>query len=629
MQKIFVRFFLVIMVITVGITLIGNFVIQTIFSQRKAEEKAASMRNEIARRIESNQKVINDLVVNLNENYITRARALTEIIAQNPSVIESFDEMERLAKVLNVDEIHVMDEQGILRWGTVKSYYGLDFNDTEQTRPFLPGLSDKDFALAQEPQLNGIEGKLFQYIGVARQDKPGIVQVGVVPEILDNALANNKIDVVIANYNVDQGVNVIAYDKESGKVVGDSKQALVGQHYRDLGVTDSDFTAGEYGKWVNVNGEKLFAVVGQVGDYLVEITFTQQQLFVDRRNQNIAATISSILLGAAIIITIFLLLKRMIINDMETVNRQLQKITDGDLNVLIGVKSTPEFETLSAGINEMVGSLSRQMEEIAEQAADLAESNKNILMSLKYAKKIQRNLLPSSKAFDETFSDYDILWEPKDVVGGDIYWMKNFSKGAVLCVCDCTGHGTPGALLTMLVVTALDTIVTDEISSEPAGILWELEQRLVSTLNVAEGVKDVADIHDGADLSILFIRRDGSIELSSAKLHVFVCDGKTVENIRGQKISVGDGSLKGKDSIRTLSIPANKENSYYIVSDGLFEQVGGENCVPFGYSRFKQIILGNHERPLAEVTAKIWSEFEDYMGDEIRRDDVTLVSFKL
>lgn len=95
------------------------------------------------------------------------------------------------------------------------------------------------------PQLNGSEGKLFQYISVARQDKPGIVQVGVSPQILDGALANHRIDAVIGNYNVPAGVNVLAFDAESGVVVGDNTDTLVGTGYWELGLPEDFFSGGQ------------------------------------------------------------------------------------------------------------------------------------------------------------------------------------------------------------------------------------------------------------------------------------------------------------------------------------------------------------------------------------------------
>lgn len=636
MQKIFIKWFLFIMIITVGVTLIGNFFLQTVFSQKKAELDAAEMIADISTRIADNHKVIEDLMLSLNENYITRANALAEIISSNPSIVDSFDEMDRLAKRLRVDEVHVTDEKGVLRWGNVRDYYGLDFGKTKQTRPFLPALKDKSFELAQEPQPNGIEGKLFQYIGVARQDKTGIVQVGVAPEVLDRALSNNKIDVVIANYNMEKGNTVIAIDKKTGKVAGDTHRAFIGKSYKELGIHEDNFKLKKKSGWVKTNNQKEFAVFGQVGEYLIEVTYEKKLLFADRKSQNIAAAFSSILLGMAIIIAIFILLKKVIINDMEIVNRDLQKITNGDLGVVVRVKSTPEFIHLGTGINQMVDSLKRQMDEIVhqtsilqEQASKLEENNINIMDSLHYARKIQKNLLPSAEAFKNTFSDYSILWEPKDVVGGDIYWIKEFDKGTVLCVCDCTGHGTPGALLTMLIVSILDAVVTEETCESPETVLWELDRRLFYTLNASEGSNSEIDIKDGADLLIAYVKKDGDIILSSVKLRIFICSGHKVEAIKGQKLSIGDGSIRDKEQIKVVTIPYNQKNSFYVATDGLFEQVGGQKQIPYGYSKFKELIKSNYGRSQNEVVNEIWQQFEKYRGEEGRRDDITLIGWNL
>ncbi|MEA5059276.1 MAG: SpoIIE family protein phosphatase [Candidatus Pelethousia sp.] len=636
MQKIFIRYFLLIMVVTVSITLLCSFFVQTGFSEKHAEQEGAVLIKQIRFRFMENAAITRSLVTNLNENYVSRARALAEIIAQTPSILESLSEMERLVELLRVDEIHVTNEAGVLRWGNVPAYYGFDFSSSDQTRPFLTALVDKRFALAQNPRPNGMEGKPFQYIGVARQDKAGIVQVGVVPEVMDAALVNNRIDVVIAGFNVTDGINVIALDKNTGIVVGDSKRKLVGKSYQELGLGDAFSKRSKTCCWMQVNGEMVYAVFGEAVGYRMLVTFTQKSLFAEQRSQLIVAATSSVLLGLAIIAAIFFLLKQKIIGDVSLVNDGLRKITDGDLDEVVDAKSTPEFAVLSCGINEMVGSLKQQMGKIVrqstvleQQAAALQESNCNILASLNYARKIQNNLLPSPKAFEETFTDSCVLWEPRDVVGGDIYWLKRFPAGAVLCVCDCTGHGTPGALLTMLVVSALDTIVHEEICHDPAEILWQLEQRLVNVLNVTDGERDCSDIRDGADLAILFIQPDGNIVLASAKLHVFMCDGKTADCVKGQRLSIGDGSLQSPDQIKTVRIPAREGACYYIVSDGLFEQVGGAGKVPFGYSRFKQLILEHHGRSQADITQAIWNAFETYMEGENRRDDVTLVSFRV
>jgi len=108
--------------------------------------------------------------------------------------------------------------------------------------------------------------------------------------------------------------------------------------------------------------------------------------------------------------------------------------------------------------------------ELSKRKTEIA--NDTIMESINYASKIQRNLLPYNSVLESVFDDYFIIWKPRDIVGGDIYWLKQFEKGTVLCVADCTGHGTPGALLTMLVVSAFESVIKPDNCHDTAHALW-------------------------------------------------------------------------------------------------------------------------------------------------------------
>jgi len=252
-----------------------------------------------------------------------------------------------------------------------------------------------------------------------------------------------------------------------------------------------------------------------------------------------------------------------------------------------------------------------------------------VISSIEYAGKIQKNLLPSENLFKEIFSDYSIIWKPRDIVGGDIYWIKKFKEGALLCVCDCTGHGTPGALLTMLVVSTFESLVTENNYKNTRQVIWELDKRLFSVLNARrEGARSL-NIKDGCDLAVLYIANDGNITSSSGHIHIFVCDGKNVTKIKGQRINVGEGKIKNSDDIISVNIPVNPENKFYIASDGLFDQPGGINPGPFGYNNFTRAILENHNNNQSVISDKIWAAFEGHRGETSRVDDFELISFKL
>jgi serine phosphatase RsbU (regulator of sigma subunit) len=308
--------------------------------------------------------------------------------------------------------------------------------------------------------------------------------------------------------------------------------------------------------------------------------------------------------------------------------RYAETVARGNLEAELSVRREDEVGVLALSLRDMVSSLKQTISVAEQKTREAEEATETIIQGINYASKIQRDLLPRNYAFDKAFQDYFIIWKPRDIVGGDIFWLKNFERGTVLCVCDCTGHGTSGAMLTMLVVSALEACIWPTNCHDTAGIIWQIEQKLVSHFSVNAGAQNLDEIQDGCDLAVLFIARDGSVSVSSGHIPVFVCDGKEVRQIKGQRIAVGEGRLKSRDEINVVRIEANQDNTFYVGSDGFFDQPGGPSSIPFGYRAFKRIIMEAHGENLPVVSEKLWDAFEEYRGDEMRVDDVQLISFK-
>jgi len=313
--------------------------------------------------------------------------------------------------------------------------------------------------------------------------------------------------------------------------------------------------------------------------------------------------ILALALAFAIFIAIYIV-KNIMVPIKESAD-VLYKIAAGNFDARVKGNYSGEFATIKDSVNTTAAAIKRHT---------------SVVSGVEYAGKIQKNLLPPENVFREAFSDYHVIWHPRDMVGGDIYWIKNFDEGVVLCVCDCTGHGTSGALLTMLVMSALEAAVQPGSCADTANIIWKIDERLVQVFSMKTG--------DGCDLAVLFIAKDGSIALSAGHINVFICNGKEVQRIRGQKIFVGDGNLRSKEDIKITRIPANPDNKFYIASDGLFDQPGGELSVPFGYKTFEKIILENHGENQSIISGKIWDAFEEYRDMEPRVDDFELITFK-
>ncbi|MDR2952959.1 MAG: SpoIIE family protein phosphatase [Treponema sp.] len=307
--------------------------------------------------------------------------------------------------------------------------------------------------------------------------------------------------------------------------------------------------------------------------------------------------------------------------------RYADSVSRGNLDAALSVQRGDEVGVLARSLSDMVASL-KEMILVAEQkSGEAREATEKIIESINYASKIQRDLLPRNHAFDKAFADYAIIWRPRDIVGGDIFWLKNFEHGAVLCVCDCTGHGTSGALLSMMVISALEAGINQGNCRDTAGIIWQIEQKLVSNFNINADTRNTDEIHDGCDIAALFVSKDRSVSVSSGNIPVFVCDGRETRQIKGQRINVGEGLLKSKEEIETARIAANPNNKFYIGSDGLFDQIGGPSSIPFGYKIFKRTILENHGEKQKVISQKVWEAFEEYRGEEKRIDDFELISF--
>jgi HAMP domain-containing protein/serine/threonine protein phosphatase PrpC len=365
----------------------------------------------------------------------------------------------------------------------------------------------------------------------------------------------------------------------------------------------------------------MLAHINDISDWIANLISGMMELNVAIAGQtsieNEVFTLTYITVQTALVIisAIFALLVALYIirGIMKPINESadvLGKISTGNYDIRIEGQYNGEFNRIKKAVNSM--------------AVDI-KAREMMISGITYASKIQRSLQPSDKTYEKVFSDYSLIYRPKDIVGGDIHCMKNFDDGTLLCVCDCTGHGTPGALLTMLVVSALRSVVNDTNYKDTSTIVWELEKSLLTTLNP----DNKKSAKDGCDLAVLFITGDGTISISAGNIDVFVCDGIKVTRYRGQAIHVGEGEIQCKDEINVVTIPPNPHNKYYIASDGLYEQIGGDKKLPFGFDALESIILKNHSDNQNNIADKVMQEFESYRGEEAQRDDVSLITFKL
>ncbi|MBT6094332.1 MAG: SpoIIE family protein phosphatase, partial [Rhodospirillaceae bacterium] len=246
--------------------------------------------------------------------------------------------------------------------------------------------------------------------------------------------------------------------------------------------------------------------------------------------------------------------------------------------------------------------------------------------SINYASRIQRSVLPDPTVLVEAFDDHAVIWEPKDVVGGDVYLYRKCDAGHLLMLVDCTGHGVPGAFMTMIVTGALDQALIEVPSGDPAALLKRIN-RLVKT--VLRQDVDGSESDDGFECGICLINDlEKKITYVGARFELWCVKGQELLEIKGDKVSVGYRRTTMDFSFTSHTLPIDRDTSYYMTSDGLVDQVGGEKRRAFGKRRLKGVILDGSRMSMAKQAAHILRAFEDYQHHEERRDDISLVGFK-
>lgn len=269
--------------------------------------------------------------------------------------------------------------------------------------------------------------------------------------------------------------------------------------------------------------------------------------------------------------------------------------------------------------------LERQKQQLFTQKKLVDEKNEEIMASVRYAEKIQRAVIPTIEDLKKYLNDFFIFYIPKDIVSGDFYWFEEKNGNFFIAAVDCTGHGVPGSMLSLIGNMVLNEAVNELNYTSPAQILTHLNQRVQYTLNQRE---DDSNARDGMDVCLIKIVPDeNKIVFSGAKRPLFLINSKNeITSIKGDRSSIG-GRHRGKVEFNDKEIDIEKDLSVYLTSDGFVDQIGF-NGKKFGTAKLKDFIYRNHHLPMFDQGDQIEREFFHHLGDEEQRDDITIIGIK-
>jgi serine phosphatase RsbU (regulator of sigma subunit) len=271
--------------------------------------------------------------------------------------------------------------------------------------------------------------------------------------------------------------------------------------------------------------------------------------------------------------------------------------------------------------------LSVTLETMGLQKSEIESKNKDITASINYAKRIQDALLPSQEAIQSTFKDSFTLYLPKDVVSGDFYFFFQNENYTFLAVADCTGHGVPGSLMSMIGTNLLRESIVEKQVTSPAKILMNLHQGIVTTLKQKE-----TGNRDGMDITICVINKtEHKMYFSGAKNMLIAIKDKELTEYKGSKFSIGDSVKTEGISFEDTVLEIDNQTSYYMYSDGYQDQFGGEKNKKFMSKNLKSLLQTIHKLPFQEqkqVLDKTLFEWKNE-AQAAQIDDILVMGFKI
>jgi len=255
----------------------------------------------------------------------------------------------------------------------------------------------------------------------------------------------------------------------------------------------------------------------------------------------------------------------------------------------------------------------------------IQEKNKDIIASIEYASKIQEALLPT-KDNQNLFQDSFYLLQPKDIVSGDFFWYAEVDGKKIIAAVDCTGHGVPGAFMSMIGNTFLHEIVNEKKIIAPNHILNILRRRVVRAMNQkGEGTNR----KDGMDMAICTIdEHNGTLDFAGANNPLYVVLSNEMRELKGDKQPVGYFGEK-EVPFKSHQLKIQKGDCVYIFSDGYADQFGGPKGKKFKYKQLRDLIFANCQLPMQEQKKILMETFESWKGNLEQVDDVCMVGIRI
>jgi serine phosphatase RsbU (regulator of sigma subunit) len=546
-----------------------------------------------------------------------------------------------------LEDIYIIDTNGIVVNTTFEKDMGLNFfSFGEEHKNLLLDVFENGEFLSERFAIEAKTKRLKKYTYQPTKDGKYIVELGIysseADEIINhikqtiNDLSNVQTSIVDVNLFIGKD-NPFSLNKET-QLNNDLKETLL-KRFEKKDTVSIKWNEG------NRHYTSNFYYMKREGSDLYEGSVLQ--IVSDRTNDLILMRNELLkflgIFGATILVVIILLYKktRVITHPIKKLVDNVNRITNGHLNERAEVLGNNEITTLSQKFNTMIEELQslysdleqkvkERTAEVVRQKEEIEVKNKHITDSIKYAQRIQNAILPPDDYISKLLPNSFILYKPKDIVSGDFYWLAQKGDYVMFSAVDCTGHGVPGAFMSIVGYNQLNFAVDVRRARRASKILDYLNEGVTQTLREKNGQDSLNTIRDGMDLALCSYNiKEKKIHYAGAHNPLYIIRDGELYQYKANRFPIGAPEEEVMPEFTNHEIEVQEGDLLYMFSDGYVDQFGGPKGKRFLKKNFKKLLLSIYHKPMDEQHKILEDTLRDWQGDEQQVDDILVMGVKI
>lgn len=416
LRNIISRYMQIVTFVMMVLFLVVIFYFQVVNERRQTYMTAMETFYQIEQVLGENKEELADLKHEYQETCLHNAEAIAYIIEGSPAVLDSVEELSKIASMIEVDEIHIFDETGRIFSGTHPAYYGYTFDSGEQMNFFKPMLNDRSLSLVQDILPNTAEKKMMQYSAMWSHDGEFIVQVGMEPVNVLRVTEKNELSYIFSMLRVNSNANYYAINKESGNIVGSTDLSCVEKNSSEIGLDLKKIDVVNNGFYMNVNDIKSYCVFIESGENYIGRVISCQDMY--QRVPSTMIWLVFCLIAVAVILSyvVTCYMNKYVVAGIHSINDKLNIISQGNLDEIVDIQSSVELAELSRYINQMKKSILDSRRKITyvigktKMLIGVYEYNQH-MKKVSVSERVPEILALETEEYERLFADYRVFQE--------------------------------------------------------------------------------------------------------------------------------------------------------------------------------------------------------------------------